>query len=96
VLLMHAQRETMRRHAPEILGATFLSSVFSFFSTAFAARALGLATPLALALIPRSVTVALALPISAQFPDTPAAITAAAVLLQVRTPSWQRGGSLEN
>ncbi len=73
----------MRRHAPEILGATFLSSVFSFFSTAFAAKALGLQAMLARALIPRSVTVALALPISAQF-DAPLAITAAAVLLQVR------------
>lgn len=40
-------------------------------------------TGLARALIPRSVTVALALPISAQL-DAPAAITAAAVLLQVR------------
>eukprot|EP00197_Chlamydomonas_leiostraca_P003092 CAMPEP_0202869602 /NCGR_PEP_ID=MMETSP1391-20130828/12544_1 /ASSEMBLY_ACC=CAM_ASM_000867 /TAXON_ID=1034604 /ORGANISM="Chlamydomonas leiostraca, Strain SAG 11-49" /LENGTH=506 /DNA_ID=CAMNT_0049549939 /DNA_START=116 /DNA_END=1636 /DNA_ORIENTATION=- len=78
---IYQQRDTMRRHAPEILGATFLSSVFSFFSTAFVAAALGLQSDLARALIPRSVTVALALPISAQF-DAPAAITAAAVLLQ--------------
>ncbi|GFH23886.1 uncharacterized protein HaLaN_21578 [Haematococcus lacustris] len=78
---IYQQRDTMRRHAPEILGATFLSSLFSFFSTAFAARGLGLQTDLALALIPRSVTVALALPIGAQF-EAPAAITAAAVLLQ--------------
>jgi hypothetical protein len=32
----------MRRHAPEILGATLLSSLFSFFSTALAAKSLGL------------------------------------------------------
>lgn len=32
----------MRRHAPEILGATLLSALFSFFSTAFAAKALAL------------------------------------------------------
>lgn len=80
---IYQERDTMRRHAPEILGATFLSSLFSFFSTAFAAKALGLQAMLARALIPRSVTVALALPISAQF-DAPLAITAAAVLLQVR------------
>lgn len=36
------QRETMKRHYPEILGATFLSALFSFFSTAFAAKALAL------------------------------------------------------
>lgn len=39
---IYQQRDTMRRHAPEILGATLLSSLFSFFSTAFAAKALGL------------------------------------------------------
>lgn len=39
---IYAQRDTMARHAPEILGASFLSSLFSFFTTAFAAKALGL------------------------------------------------------
>ncbi len=39
---IYQQRETMKRHAPEILGATLLSSLFSFFSTAMAAKALGL------------------------------------------------------
>jgi hypothetical protein len=33
----------MRRHFPEIVGATALSSLFSLFSSAFAAKALGLA-----------------------------------------------------
>ena len=37
------QRHLMKRHAPEIFGATILSAAFSLFSTAFAARALGLA-----------------------------------------------------
>ena len=41
---IYDQRETMKRHAPEILGATLLSAAFSFFSTAFAAKALGLST----------------------------------------------------
>lgn len=79
----------MRRHAPEILGATFLSSLFSFFSTAFVARALGMQHDLARAMLPRSVTVALALPIAVQL-EAPAAITAAAVLLQVCM--WGVGG----
>jgi hypothetical protein len=78
---IYAQRETMRRHAPEIMGATILSSLFSMFTTAFAARALALPADLSRALIPRSVTVALALPIASQL-DAPLAITAAAVLLQ--------------
>lgn len=78
---IYSQRDTMRRHAPEILGATLLSATFSMLSTAFAARAIGLSTMLARALIPRSVTVALALPIAAQL-EAPLAITAAAVLLQ--------------
>lgn len=78
---IYSQRDTMRRHAPEIFGATFLSSVFSLFSTAVAAKAIGLSAVLARALIPRSVTVALALPI-AQGLEAPLAITAAAVLLQ--------------
>ncbi|GBF88340.1 plastidal glycolate glycerate translocator, chloroplastic [Raphidocelis subcapitata] len=78
---VYTQRDTMKRHFPEIVGATVLSSAFSLFSTAFAAKALGLAPDLARALIPRSVTVALALPI-AQSLEAPLAITAAAVLLQ--------------
>ena len=39
---IYDERETMKRHAPEILGATFLSSAFNMFSTAFLAKALGL------------------------------------------------------
>lgn len=78
---VYTQRNTMKRHFPEIIGATILSSVFSLFSTAFAAKAIGLSSSLARALVPRSVTVALALPIS-QGLEAPLAITAAAVLLQ--------------
>jgi hypothetical protein len=45
---VYTQRETMRRHFPEIVGATILSSVFSLFSTAFAAKAIGLSAGLCL------------------------------------------------
>lgn len=78
---VYTQRDTMKRHAPEILGACLLSSMFSIFSTAFAAKALALPSLLARAVIPRSVTVALAMPIAAQL-DAPLSITAACVLLQ--------------
>ncbi len=37
------QRRLMRRHAPEIFGATVLSAAFSLFATAVAAKAIGLA-----------------------------------------------------
>lgn len=37
------QRRLMKRHAPEIFGATTLSAAFSMFSTAYAARMMGLA-----------------------------------------------------
>lgn len=39
---IYTQRDTMKRHFPEIFGATVLSSIFSLFSTAFAAKAIGL------------------------------------------------------
>ncbi|KAI8465751.1 MAG: hypothetical protein J3K34DRAFT_78877 [Monoraphidium minutum] len=70
---VYTQRGTMGRHFPEIAGATVLSSGFSLFSSAFMAKALGLAPGLALALVPRSVTVALALPIARQL-DAPLSI----------------------
>jgi putative effector of murein hydrolase len=37
------QRRLMKRHAPEIFGATTLSAAFSLFSTAYAGRLMGLA-----------------------------------------------------
>ena len=40
---IYGQRRLMKRHAPEIFGATTLSAAFSLFSTACAAKALGLA-----------------------------------------------------
>eukprot|EP00798_Chlamydomonas_sp_ICE-L_P016408 gene16410-22617_t len=90
---IYDQRDTMKRHATEILGATFLSSLFSFFSTAFAAKALGLSAGLARALIPRSVTVALAIPIAGQL-DAPVAITAAADTIARGLAAAGTGGGL--
>lgn len=74
------QRSLIQRHAAEIGGAAVGSAAFSLFATAIAARAVGLAPEFARALVPRSVTVALALPIAAQL-GAPASIAAAGVVL---------------
>ncbi|KAG1671561.1 hypothetical protein FOA52_011284 [Chlamydomonas sp. UWO 241] len=77
---IYDQRETMQRHAPEILGATAASSLFSFFSSALLCKALVLQSALSRALLPKCVTVALALPIAGQL-DAPLSLAAAGVLL---------------
>lgn len=77
---IYDQRDTMKRHAPEILGACLASGLFSFFQTALFCKLLTLQSDLARALIPRCVTVALALPIASQL-DAPLAIAAASVLI---------------
>ena len=77
---IHAQRGLVQRHAAEIGGAAVGSAAFSMFATAAAARAAGLSPDLARALVPRSVTVALALPIAATL-GAPASIAAAGVVL---------------
>lgn len=78
---IHSQRALMRRHAPEIFGATALSSLFSMFGTAAAGKAMGLGSQLSLALVPRCVTVALAMPIAQQLQVADVSLTAAAVVL---------------
>lgn len=75
---IYAQRALMKRHCVEIFGTVIISSLFSLFATAFVAAAIGLPPPLARALIPRSVTVALALPMATQL-GAPLPLAAAAV-----------------
>lgn len=78
---IHAQRSLISRHRLEIGGAALGSAAFSMFATAAAARQiLGLSPEISRALAPRSVTVALALPI-AQALGAPASIAAAGVVL---------------
>lgn len=78
---IHAQRSLIARHRLEIGGAAVGSAAFSMFATAAAARqVLGLSPEISRALAPRSVTVALALPI-AQALGAPASIAAAGVVL---------------
>jgi len=80
---VYEQRAVLRRHAAEIAGSALFTSLFSLFSTAGLAKALGLTPALALALAPRSVTVALAIPIAQQLgvADIGISIAATAVLL---------------
>lgn len=78
---IHAQRSLIARHRLEIGGAALGSAAFSMFATAAAARqVLGLSPEISRALVPRSVTIALALPI-AQTLGAPASIAAAGVVL---------------
>jgi len=72
----------VRSHFAEIVGCVVASSMFGMFFTAAAGNALGLPAHLSLALAPRSVTVALALPIAALLGSgADASVTAATVVL---------------
>jgi len=72
----------IRSHFAEIVGCVVSSSIFGMFFTAAAGNALGLPAHLSLALAPRSVTVALALPIAALLGSgADASVTAATVVL---------------
>lgn len=77
-----AQRALMRRHFAEIMGCVLSSSLFGMAITCVAGAGLGLPETMTMALAPRSVTVALALPIAALLGSQAlASITAAAVML---------------
>jgi len=78
---MYSRRALMMRHAPEIFGSAFLSALFSMFSTVCVGRLMGLPGDLTRALIPRSVTVALALPISRMLESGNLSLTAAVVVV---------------
>lgn len=60
---IYSQRALLKRHGVEIIGCVLLAAAVDMVSTAVAGRALGLAPDLTLALVPRTVTVALAIPI---------------------------------
>lgn len=76
-----AQRALMRRHAAEIGGTVVAASAFGMLFSAAAGAALSLPPLLSLALAPRSVTVALALPIASLLgAGADASVTAAAVM----------------
>lgn len=61
---VYGARKIIARHAVEIFGCLVSTSLFAMFSTAVAGKALGLSSALSAALVPRSVTVALAIPVT--------------------------------
>jgi putative effector of murein hydrolase len=79
---VYGARKIIKRHAVEIFTCLLGTSIFSMFSTAFLGKLIGLTPAVTLALVPRSVTVALAMPvtISLGHPEM-VSLTAAAVVL---------------
>ena len=77
-----SQRQLMRRHFAEIMGCVLATALFSMALSAAAGAALGLPQTVSMALAPRSVTVALALPIAALLgAQALASLTAVSVML---------------
>ncbi|GMH36365.1 hypothetical protein BSKO_04233 [Bryopsis sp. KO-2023] len=75
------QRSTMVHHRWEIAAGITTCSLFSMFSTVLMGRVLGMQPDIILALTPRSVTVALALPIATTLGSSLSSVTAGAVVL---------------
>lgn len=63
-LQMDARRRLLRERLPEVVGTAFIGSAFGLFGTAALARLAGVSHAMRLMLIPRQVTVALAIPIA--------------------------------
>lgn len=78
---MFKQRKLVKRHAAEIFSAVVVSSIFSLYSTAAVGRLVGLDPSLTIAIVPRCITVALALSIAGLFEVTNTPVTAAVVVL---------------
>lgn len=78
---MFKQRNLIQRHKSEIFGGVLLSALFSMFSTAIAGRIIGLGPALTLTVVPRCITVALAMPTAQLLGVADTSITAAAVVL---------------
>lgn len=79
---VYGARKIIKRHALEIFTCLVGTSTFAMFSTAFLGRLIGLTPAISLALVPRSVTVALAMPVTVSLghPEM-VSLTAAAVVL---------------
>ena len=80
---IYGQRALLTRHAAEIVGCAAVASILSMAATAAAGRLIQLPPDLSLALVPRSVTVALAMPIATQLtvPEELILVCAGAVLV---------------
>ncbi|KAL0796038.1 hypothetical protein Bca101_067415 [Brassica carinata] len=71
----------VKRHAAEIFTSVIVSTVFSLYSTALVGRLVGLEPSLTVSILPRCITVALALSIVSLFEGTNSSLTAAVVVV---------------
>ncbi|KAL6906309.1 hypothetical protein ACP4OV_003910 [Aristida adscensionis] len=78
---MFKQRKLVKRHAAEILISIAIASTFSLYSTAVIGRLIGLEPTLTISILPRCITVALALSIVSFFEGVNSSLTAAVVVL---------------
>ncbi|KAF7829165.1 plastidal glycolate/glycerate translocator 1, chloroplastic [Senna tora] len=78
---MFKQRKLVKRHAAEIFTSVIVSTVFSLYSTALVGRLVGLDQSLTVSILPRCITVALALSIVSLFEGTNSSLTAAVVVV---------------
>ncbi|KAJ3681657.1 hypothetical protein LUZ60_014230 [Juncus effusus] len=78
---MFKQRKLVKRHAAEIFSSVIIASAFSLYSTALLGRLIGLESNLTISILPRCITVALALSIVSFFEGANSSLTAAVVVL---------------
>ncbi|KAL2901198.1 Plastidal glycolate/glycerate translocator 1 chloroplastic [Bienertia sinuspersici] len=78
---MFKQRKLVKRHAAEIFTSIIIATLFSLYSTALVGRLVGLDKSLTISILPRCITVALALSIVSLFEGTNASLTAAVVVV---------------
>ncbi|KAL8536446.1 hypothetical protein ACS0TY_011888 [Phlomoides rotata] len=78
---MFQQRKLVKRHAAEIFTSVIISTFFSLYSTAFIGRLIGLEPSLTISILPRCITVALALSIVSFFEGANSSLTAAVVVV---------------
>ncbi|XP_044501407.1 plastidal glycolate/glycerate translocator 1, chloroplastic [Mangifera indica] len=78
---MFKQRKLVKRHASEIFTSVIVSTVFSLYSTAILGRLVRLEPTLIVSILPRSITVALALSIVSLFEGANSSLTAAVVVV---------------
>ncbi|KAK9218406.1 hypothetical protein WN943_007043 [Citrus x changshan-huyou] len=80
-ILMGFLGSLVKRHAAEIFTSVILSTLFSLYSTALAGRLVGLEPTLTVSILPRCITVALALSIVSLFEGANSSLTAAVVVV---------------
>ncbi|KAL2334178.1 hypothetical protein Fmac_015391 [Flemingia macrophylla] len=78
---MFKQRKLVKRHAAEIFTSVIISTIFSLYSTALIGRLVQLEPSLTVSILPRCITVALALSIVSLFDGANSSLTAAVVVL---------------